>query len=479
LIAPREWFRIKNMIALDTTKGGPVMSGTSTLPPLPLAGGDARRWEDEIVYVVIIEKFFNGDATNDFMRERFFRERERYEGGYWGGDLKGVIAKLDDLADLGVTALLLYPVMQNDERAVGKFLPTGYRPKDYEHVDRNFGDNAALRELIDAAHALRIRVILDMPLAMPGFEHPFLIDPAKRDWFAAPTEYGARRWKVENPEVADYLIGVSKRWKERSGCDGFRLDSAHLHPVSFWKRFVAELKMAPPQREFVLLPELTIIPRKIGEFVTEAGFDGAYDFSVMTVREVFGKDEDVGKLSFIAREAKQFYPSPRTMMAPIDNYEAAFASIAKEPKTTRTKLALSYQLMLDRVPLLYAGNELGTASTEVGAAFPPDRQHSPFLKDAKALIALRKREPALRRGNFAEVLSRDAMYAFLRTLGEDRILVVLNGSDRPKTFAMPIGERAWRSLQLEDLIGGGVTKPAGSEAAIQVNAFGARVMRVR
>jgi glycosidase len=453
--------------------------GLFTVPPLPLAGDDARRWEDEIVYVVIIAKFFNGDPANDIMRQRFFQERERYQGGYWGGDLNGVIAKLDDLTDLGVTTLLLYPVMQNDESPVGKFLPTGYRPKDYEHVDRNFGDNATLRALVDAAHARKLKVILDMPLAMPGFEHPFLVDPAKRDWFAAPTEYGARRWKVENPEVADYLIGVSKRWKERSNCDGFRLDSAHLQPVSFWKRFVTELKSAPPQKDFLLLPELTIVPRKIGEFVTEAGFDGAYDFSAMTVREVFGKDEDVGKLSFIAREARQFYPSPRTMMAPIDNYEDAFASIAKEPKTKRTKLALTYLLMLDRVPLLYAGNELGVASREVGAAFPADRHESSFLKDVKALIALRRREPALRRGNFDEVFSRDAVYVFQRTLSDDRILVVLNGSDEPKTFAMPIGAHAWRTIQLDDLIGGGVTKAAGSEAAIHVEAFGVRIMRVR
>ncbi|WP_256368987.1 hypothetical protein [Aquisphaera insulae] len=42
-----------------------------------------------------------------------------------------------------------------------------------------------------------------------------------------------RRWKVEDPEVADYIIGVCKRWKERSGCDGMRLDSAHLQPASF------------------------------------------------------------------------------------------------------------------------------------------------------------------------------------------------------------------------------------------------------
>ena len=377
-----------------------------TTPALSSIGGEARRWEDEIVYVVIIEKFFNGDPTNDIMRERYLKDRERYQGGYWGGDLSGVIAKLDDLRDLGVTTLLLYPVMQNDERPVGKFLPTGYRPKDYEHVDENFGTNATLRALVDAAHARTMQVILDMPLAMPGFEHSFHVDRAKRDWLAAATEYGARRWKVENPEVADYLIAVSKRWKERSNCDGFRLDSAHLQPVSFWKHFVAELKSAPPKKHFVILAELTIDPKKIGEFVTEAAFDGAYDFSAMTVREVFGKDQDVGKLSFIAREAKQFYPSPRSMMAQIDNYEDAFVRVAKEPKTERTKLALAFQLMLDRVPLLYPGNELGIAAHEVGAAFPADRQNSSFLKHVNALIALRKRELCtatgdIRRGSLA------------------------------------------------------------------------------
>ena len=135
--------------------------------------------------------------------------------------------------------------------------------------------------------------------------------------------------------------------------------------------------------------------------------------------------------------------------------------------------------MLDRVPLLYAGNELGIATHEVGAAFPADRQDSSFLKDVKALIALRKREAALRRGDFAEVFARDALYVFLRTLGDDRILVVLNGSDKSKTFAMPIGDRSWRSLQLEDLIGGGVAKHAGSDAAISVPAFGARIVRIR
>ena len=201
-----QWDLLTWEIPAEIGKGVFAMSlALFTTLVLPLASDEARRWEDEIVYVVIVEKFFDGDPANDIMHSHFCRERERYEGGYWGGDLKGVMAKLDDLTDLGVTTLLLFSVMQNDESPVGKFLPTGYRPKDYEHVDKNFGDNATLRALVDAAHARKMHVILDMLLRCPGSSTRSWSIPRRHDQLAAPTEYGARRWKVENPEVADYL----------------------------------------------------------------------------------------------------------------------------------------------------------------------------------------------------------------------------------------------------------------------------------
>ncbi len=443
---------------------------------------DPRRWEDEIVYVVIIEKFSDGDPSNNRMRDRFFADRAKLEGGFRGGDLRGVLARLPDLADLGVTAILLYPVMQNDEGPAGRFLPTGYRPKNYEHVDINFGDLADLRAVVDAAHARSIRVILDMPITLPGFDHPTLADPSKKDWFGPPTEYGVPRWKVENPEVAEYLIGVSRRWRERSACDGFRIDSAHLQPVAFWKRFNAEIKAGPPPPigPFVVLPELTIPPAAIGRTVAEAGFDGAYDFSALRVREVFGQGRDgVGMLAFANAEAERSYPSPRSMLAPIDNYEDAFASIAADPAAPRTALALAYILTLDRVPLLYAGDELGVAFREVGGAFPAGRAASPFLARVKALIALRRREPALRRGDFAEVLADDPVYAFLRTLGPDRFLVALNASARPERFARPIGDRTWKATRLDDPIAGTLAKPEGSDDPIDLGPFEVRILRAR
>ena len=69
--------------------------------------------------------------------------------------------------------------------------------------------------------------------------------------------------------------------------------------------------------------------------------------------------------------------------------------------------------------------------------------------------------------------------AFLRSSGDDRILIVLNGLDRTQQFAVPIGDRPWRDCRLEDLIAGGIVKQSGGEAAIQVVAFGSRILRVK
>ncbi len=111
------------------------------------ASADHRRWEDEVVYVVITQKFDNANPANDVMARRYRKDRDKYEGGFWGGDLQGVTRRLDDLADLGVTTLLIYPVMKNDERPAGKFLATGYRPIDLFRVDENFGDMDAMKAL--------------------------------------------------------------------------------------------------------------------------------------------------------------------------------------------------------------------------------------------------------------------------------------------------------------------------------------------
>ena len=438
-----------------------------------------RDWQDEIIYVIVIQKWFNGNRANDVMLDRFGAAKNQYAGGMWGGDLDGIIQKLDYLSSLGVTSLLLYPVVANDTIPFGKYLATGYRPRDYFKVDENFGSLETLRRLVDGAHKRQMRVILDLPLGLPGNEHPYVHDPSKEDWFGKMTAYGVRQWNAENPKVADYLIKVSKFWKKETHCDGFRLDSAHLHSTTFWKRYVRELKGTEPESDFFLLAELPLHPRKIGEFIKATGFDSAYDFSAGIVREVFGKDANVNRISAVLREGKDFYPVPSRLCAQIDEYEdPEFITVAKEPKEDRMKMAMTYLLTLNRIPLLYSGDEAAASYRDVGGVFAPELQALPFLEYTRKLIALRKKEKALRNGDLVEVHSRDPIYAYRRTQGADRILVMFNHSAERHSVSFPLGTLPWTDCDLFDLLSAQKVKARANAGPVVIEPFGARVLRV-
>ena len=83
------------------------------------------------------------------------------------------------------------------------------------------------------------------------------------------------------------------------------------------------------------------------------------------------------------------------------------------------------------------------------------------------------------RRDFRELAARDSIYAYLRTSGNNRVLVILNGSERPREFKMPIGDRRWTDCELEDLIAGGVVKRSGAEGPITLAAFGGRVLKLK
>jgi alpha-amylase len=347
-------------------------------------------------------------------------------------------------------------------------------------VDENFSSIETLRRLVKSAHRRGLRVILDLPLGMPGVEHPFQSDPKKQSWSGKAAPYGVRQWDAENPQVADYLIGIARFWRDQSGWDGFRLDSAHLHSPRFWRRFAVALHGDPARDDFVLVAEVPLHPSKIGEFLDQAGFDGAYDFSFGIIRDVLGQAEPLAKLSFVLREGKRFYPHPGRMVAQIDNYEdPAFVTAARAPKRPRTHLALALLLTIDRIPFLYSGDEATSGYRAVGALFAGDQPSPVDLARVKKLIALRKRSNALRRGDFTEIATPEPVYAFVRSHGGEMVLVLLNASDERRDVSVGIGPgRAWRDLELHDLLTGREVKPKGSPEPLGIEPFGARILRV-
>ena len=141
-------------------------TGTAAVPlellaPLPRDGRFQGFTPDDVVYLVMPDRFANGDASNDdptVSRGLLDRTKPRY---YHGGDLRGIIDRLPYLKDLGVTALWLNPWYDNvdhlNERETYDGKPItdyhGYGAVDFYGVEEHFGDLATLRELVDRAHA--------------------------------------------------------------------------------------------------------------------------------------------------------------------------------------------------------------------------------------------------------------------------------------------------------------------------------------
>ena len=216
--------------------------------------------------------------------------------GFKGGDLLGVVEHLDYLVDLGITALYFNPIFQSASNH-------RYHTYDYLAVDPLLGGDAALRELIDAAHARGMKVVLDGVFnhASRGFwpfHHVMETGAASPyvDWFyfdrealaagrqvrAYPEDqrpldtsnvpeeqrngtaslgaFGYRAWwdlpalpklNTDNPQVREYLFGVAEHWI-RFGADGWRLDVAlEIRDDSFWQEFRRRVRAINPEAYIV------------------------------------------------------------------------------------------------------------------------------------------------------------------------------------------------------------------------------------
>ena len=207
----------------------------------------------DVLYLIMPDRFANGNPANDQIAMRMPYKVDRTNpNARHGGDLKGIADRLDYLADLGVTAIWLNPVLENDMEG-GSY--HGYATTDYYRVDPRFGTNEEYVRLISDAHAKGLKVVMDMIFNHCGSDHPWMRDLPSQDWFnnfdeyvqtshmkeiyfdPYASEYDKKRlldgWFVptmpdlnqRNRHVAKYLIQNSIWWIEYSNVDGIRQDT--------------------------------------------------------------------------------------------------------------------------------------------------------------------------------------------------------------------------------------------------------------
>jgi glycosidase len=481
-------------------------------------------WCDQIVYVLIPEKFCDGDPANNFMREQYHLPNPKYHGGFLGGDLAGIHQQMAYLKNLGVTAVLLYPVLKNDRKDFLTYLPTGYRVSDYHSVDPNFGTDTELTQVINDLHdpksGPRLNVILDLPFAMVGLEHPWYMNAAAyrdhfRKWNAAvPSENIASQPMTLAGEPVDNnyampILNHTNGMETQSGTyrdlrdgilfwladhydfDGFRYDSAQNIMPEFWRHALGDFHQrydASRPGFFhvgeVALDRLRSWQQPPGRYLSHDGqtlMDGIYDFGVIVkIQEVFAAGADARSL---VREMNNHsdVDHPERMIASVDLYEDP-TFLKRVPDTharERLRLALTFLLTINRVPFIYSGNELGMDYSLPGELFRRQAQNQTNLDFFKTLVQLRREHPAFRDGKLKWLESSPKLLCYLRQDRNGTFIVALNLDDQPQTLTLPpdaIGKNFQSAKSVLPPEEPGTLTAQGLE--LKLNPWGARVIRL-
>jgi cyclomaltodextrinase len=407
------------------------------------------------------------------------------------GGFDDVTERLDAITALGATVLWLSPITGTED---GDF---GYAVTDHFGVRDTFGTAEDLRELITAAHARGLRVMMDFVPNHTSDQHPYHLSAEQRG--AASPYYGfydrdaagtvttyfdwenLKNLNYDNPEVQHYMIEAFAYWVRAFGIDGFRADAGwgvRNRAPEFWPRWRDELKRIKP--DLLLLAEASVRDPYYGI----VGFDAAYDWTNQlgdwAWDEAFEEGAPTAARLRAALTASVASHPGALVLRFLNNNDTGERFVTRYG-IARTRLAATMLLTLPGLPLIYNGDE-------VGAAFEPYDEGPPIpWTDAHGLrghyarlVDLRRAYPTLRsqRLEMLETSHPATVLAYLRPgdAREDDIVALLNYGPEAVRAAVP-GSVTRGTASFLDLLSSDAIAIASEVPAIDLPAWGARVLR--
>jgi glycosidase len=456
---------------------------------------------DDVIYLIMIDRFSDGDPANNSPAgappEAGARRNPR---AYHGGDFRGVINHLEYLKELGVTAIWLTPWYDNwngvnncDKPWCPSTYYHGYHAIDYYEVEDHFGDLKTLRELIERAHALGLKVIQDQVANHVGSRHPWANEPPLDNWFhGTPQNHllekfqnsvllspHANREEVRNtlegwfnddmpdmnqdePEVARYEIQNALWWVGMSGIDGIRQDTIQYIPRSFIRDLSNALHRQYP-RMWMVGEVFERDAAQTAFFIGgHAGWDGIdtkldsdFDFALWNVSlAVFTNHAPMRAL----RDQLKYdalYPDPLRLTTMVNNHDTRRFMSLEGATLEGAMLHTAFMLTIRGTPQLYSGEEIAMEGEDdpdnrrdFPGGFPGDRKNafSPSGRTAnqqrmwqwtRDWIKLRLAHAAIKKGRLIDLFYDDDIYVYARQDGRETIIVALNRSPGKKQATIP------------------------------------------
>ena len=456
----------------------------------------------DLIYLIMPDRFSNGDPSNDKFADMADKESDR-NNPYLrhGGDLQGITNHLNYFKDLGVTTLWLNPVIENNqpqtnEGGAMRSAYHGYGFTDHYNVDKRLGGNAAYKKMVDAAHAMGLKVMQDAVYNHCGINHWILKDMPMKDWLNQWDTYTNTSYRDEpvvdivhgnksdfkvqqngwfvpflpdlnhqNPFVTNYLIQHALWTIEYFGVDGWRIDTYQYNDLQFMNRCNAAL--------FAEYPKMFITGENSVHSVVSQAYYVKNNFKVPfksnlpspndfvlyhSINDAFNEKFDWGKgfnrlYSTLANDL--VYENPSLNMTFLDNHdENRFFSIIKEDMQ-KYKQGVGFLLTTRGVPQLYYGTEIlmknykNPSDAEVRKDFPggwagdaankfnaSDRtpQENEAFDFTRKLANYRKNSTALQTGKLTQYLPQNGIYVYFRQDKLKTVMVIMSQNEAEQTI---------------------------------------------
>jgi len=508
--------------------------GSTTIPftiAAPLAADTHFRGitNDDVIYLIMPDRFADGDQSNNAPPGSPAAANDRKNPrAYHGGDLRGIINHLPYLKDLGVTALWLTPWYDNwngvnncDKPWCPNTYYHGYHAIDYYAVEDHFGDLATLRELIEKAHALGLKIIQDQVANHVGSRHPWVKDPPLDNWFHGTlAQHPLNKFRnsvllsphgnqdevrntldgwfsddlpdmnQEEPDVARYEIQNSLWWIGATGPDGIRQDTIQYMPRTFIRDLSDALHREYPKMWMVgevferdAAQTAFFIGGHKGWDGVDTRLDSDFDFALWnaSLLAFTSKAPMRGLRDQLKYDA--LYPDPLKITAFANNHDTMRFMSLDGATLEGAMMHIAFILSVRGVPQLYYGEEIAMEGKEdpdnrrdFPGGFPGDTRNAftpegrrpkeqKMFEWTRAWLSLRAEHSALRRGRLIDLFYDDDAYVFARRNKSETVIVAFNREAKEKKVTVPARAIGLRDgAELSTLIGtaGGARVTDGS-----------------
>ncbi len=407
--------------------------------------------QDAIIYQIFADRFFS--PAEDFPTV------DPKPSLKANGTLRGIIEKLDYIAELGANCLWLTPVFPSPSYH-------GYDATSFFEINPRLGTMEDFRELVEGAHARGIRVLMDFVPNHWSSQHPTFVE-ATQDrnsqffkWYTFerwPDEYncfftsrGLPQINLRYPPAREHVLDAAKYWLE-FGVDGYRVDYCIGPTPDFYADFRRVTRLAKPDcwtfGEAVDPPD--------SQLAFEGGMDGALDFMLLEAMRktfAFGKWNAKQFAEFLDRH-EAYFPKTFTRPSFLDNHDMNRFLWVAHGDLRRLKLAALCQFTLIGAPVVYYGTEVGLSQNndvmQNGRAIHEEARLPMIWGEAqdhdlftfyRDLIILRKNRPALRHGSRSTIYADDHVLAYRRIDGEESLVTVLSISEQETALELELTE---------------------------------------